>query len=293
MKNQSSNLKIVRKFNVLPEAVFDALTNPDSMKVWWTEGTMFDIDLKIGGRWTIMRQEGNTIHIVLGEYLEIEKPNKLKYSYAMPQYSENIDTISIDIVADGEAGCIMTFEQVGKDIESELSKVPEGSVSNSERGWNQAFDLIKSAICKPTGLKIVREFNVLPEVVFDVLTNPDSMKIWWTKHTLFDIDLRVGGRWTIMRGEGEAIYIALGEYLEIEKPNKLIYSYAMPQYSENIDTISVEIIADSERGCTMIFEQIGKDIESELSKVSKGGISNSQKGWNQAFDLMEKVWAMK
>ena len=56
-----------------------------------------------------------------------------------------IDTISIDMIADGEKGTIMTFEQVGKDIEKELSEVVEGSKSNSERGWNQAFDLMEKA----------------------------------------------------------------------------------------------------------------------------------------------------
>ena len=145
MKDHSSSLKIVRRFNVKPAVVFDVFTNPDSMKIWWTKNTSFDIDLKVGGRWTIMRQTQDAIYIVLGEYLEIEKPHKLKYSYAMPQYSTMIDTISIDMIADGEKGTIMTFEQVGKDIEKELSEVVEGSKSNSERGWNQAFDLMENA----------------------------------------------------------------------------------------------------------------------------------------------------
>ena len=99
MKDQSRSLKIVREFKVAPEVVFDIFTNPDAMKVWWTENTVFDIDLKVGGRWTVMREDGETIHIVLGEYLEIEKPNRLKYSYGMPQYSTNMDTILIDIVS--------------------------------------------------------------------------------------------------------------------------------------------------------------------------------------------------
>ena len=290
MKHQSRSLKIVREFKVAPEVVFDIFTNPDAMKVWWTENTVFDIDLKVGGRWTVMREDGETIHIVLGEYLEIEKPNRLKYSYGMPQYSTNMDTILIDIVSDGETGSIMTFEQIGKDIESELSKVPTGSTSNSERGWNQAFDLMGAISTAPSSLKIVRKFNVVPAMVFDVFTNPDSMKVWWSENTFFDIDLKVGGRWTIMRKDGEAMYIVLGEYLEIEKPNKLIYSYGMPQYSTNMDRISIDIVAD-ETGCIMTFEQTGKDIKEELSEVPLDNLSNSERGWNQAFDLMTDAWA--
>jgi len=140
-------------------------------------------------------------------------------------------------------------------------------------------------------LKIVRKFNVTPEVVFDVFTKPEMMRIWWTETTTFDIDLKVGGRWTIMRPAGEAIYIALGEYLEIEKPNKLVYSYAMPQFSPNTDTILIDIVAEDE-GSIMTFQQVGKDIDSELKELPKGEKSGSEIGWNQAFDMMERVWSI-
>jgi uncharacterized protein YndB with AHSA1/START domain len=40
-------LRIVRRFNVLPEVVFDAFTKPDSMRVWWTDDTDFDIDYRL------------------------------------------------------------------------------------------------------------------------------------------------------------------------------------------------------------------------------------------------------
>ena len=145
-KNNASSLKIVRKFKASSEVIFDILTNPESMWVWWTEMTTFDIDLKVGGRWTILRKEGDAIYIALGEYLEVDKPNRVKYSYAMPQYSVNVDTISLDIVADSETSCTLTFEQVGKDIATELDELEEGKLSGSEIGWNQAFDLIARSL---------------------------------------------------------------------------------------------------------------------------------------------------
>lgn len=142
---ESRSLKIVRSFNVAPEVVFDAFTKPEAMRVWWTNDTEFDIDLRVGGRWTITRTEGDTTLTMTGEYLEAERPHRLRYTIAMPQFSPNSDIVTIDMVSDGKGGCVVTFVQSGKDIAAELDELPEGSISESEKGWQQGFDLMEAA----------------------------------------------------------------------------------------------------------------------------------------------------
>ena len=73
-------LKIERQFNVVPEKVFGAFTNPQEMRVWWTEDTQFDIDLRVGGHYTVTREEGGVIYRMTGKYLDVERPGKLKYT---------------------------------------------------------------------------------------------------------------------------------------------------------------------------------------------------------------------
>ena len=138
-------------------------------------------------------------------------------------------------------------------------------------------------------LKIVRQFDVGPEVVFDTFTKPELMRVWWTDQTTFDIDLRVGGCWTIIRREEDTEYIATGEYLEIEQPHRLQYTYAMPQFSPNSDTIAIMIIPE-QTGCVVTFVQSGEDIASELQTLLPGTASASEEGWQQAFDLMATAW---
>jgi len=70
--NETPCLRIVRRFGVPPDVVFSAFTNPESMQIWWDENTTFDINLSVGGRWTIIRREGETTYTATGEYLEIE-----------------------------------------------------------------------------------------------------------------------------------------------------------------------------------------------------------------------------
>jgi uncharacterized protein YndB with AHSA1/START domain len=145
--NQTS-LRIVRKFDVAPEVVFDTFTKPEAMRVWWTDQTTFDIDLRVGGHWTIVRQEGDVTYTMIGEYLEVERPHRLRYTIAMPQFSPNRDTITIDISADGEGGSQVTFVQSGPDIAEELDALPPGTISESEKGWQQGFDLMAAAWSK-------------------------------------------------------------------------------------------------------------------------------------------------
>lgn len=90
--NETPSLKIVRRFDVAPEVVFDAFTKPE----------------------------------------------------AMPQFSPNSDTVSIEIEED-ESGSVMTFIQSGKDIAAELRELPAGEKSASEEGWQQGFDLMAAA----------------------------------------------------------------------------------------------------------------------------------------------------
>lgn len=147
MKEQTKNnpiLKIVRKFNVTPEVVFDTFTKPEMMRIWWTPQTTFDIDLRVGGHWKIVRKEDDTTFTALGKYLEVERPHKLRYTYAMPQFSPESDVISIDISANSGNGCIVTFIESGPGIAKELQELPAGQISDSEKGWQQAFDMMEA-----------------------------------------------------------------------------------------------------------------------------------------------------
>lgn len=139
-------------------------------------------------------------------------------------------------------------------------------------------------------LKIEKHFKVAPERVFAIFTNPEEMIVWWTPDTKFAIDLRVGGQYTITRTEGETTFVMTGKYLEVEQSNKLKYTCAMPDFSPIVDTITVEIKPDGNGGSKMIFIQEGEGINEELHLFPEGTVSESEKGWQMGFDLMEQYW---
>ena len=77
--------------------------------------------------------------------LEIDRPRRLVFTFAMPQFSPNCDTITIEIVPDG-TGCIMTFTQAGIDISSELRELGAGHKGGTEQGWTVMFDGLAAAL---------------------------------------------------------------------------------------------------------------------------------------------------
>ena len=141
-KNMKS-LKIERHFSVSPERIFAIFTHPEEMIVWWTPETKFDIDLQVGGNYTITREDNGITYRMTGKYLEVEKPNKLRYTCAMPDFSPITDTITIEIQANGKGGSKMTFIQEGEGIDAELKELPEETISESEKGWQMGFDLME------------------------------------------------------------------------------------------------------------------------------------------------------
>jgi len=136
------NLRIERHFDVSEEKVFASFTHPDDMRIWWTDDTEFEIDLRVGGSYAISRKEGDMILTMTGDYLAVEYPYKLVYTCAMLDFSPIVDTITIEIHPDGSGGSNMTFTQEGEGIDSELKDLPEGTISESEKGWQMGFDLM-------------------------------------------------------------------------------------------------------------------------------------------------------
>jgi uncharacterized protein YndB with AHSA1/START domain len=138
-------------------------------------------------------------------------------------------------------------------------------------------------------LRIKRQFDVPPSTVFDTLTKPSLLPIWWGE-AKFDIDLKVGGQWTIIRHDDGVEHLATGTYQEVERPTRLQYTFGMPEFSPDSDLISVTIQA-IDGGSIMVFEHSGVGIAAELNKLSAGGWSPSEAGWQQGFDLMAAEWS--
>ncbi len=85
-------------------------------------------------------------------------------------------------------------------------------------------------------LRIERLLDAPPEVVFDTVVNPEFQDELFTDQvpgwrlSTFDIDLRVGGTWTIVYGpaEGEGAPDRITSvFTEVDRPRRLSYDSSM------------------------------------------------------------------
>ncbi|PFI44648.1 ATPase [Bacillus cereus] len=141
-------------------------------------------------------------------------------------------------------------------------------------------------------LTMVRDFDVAPEEIFEAWINPDMMKKWFftlegtnkiTKNTP-----EVGGSWEIVDHRNGKDYRAIGEYIEMNRPKKLAFTFKMPQFGELEDTITVEIM-EKQQGSEMIFSQniiVPHEenwTKSDVEKALKDYHDGSEHGWNLMF----------
>lgn len=136
-------LRIIRRFDATPERVFDAWLNPATARKWLfttpaDETYTAELDARVGGKWTITARRGGIDYTGGGEYLEVDRPRRLVFTFAMLQFSPNSDRITIAI-APSASGCILTLTQAGIDIADELHQLPPGVEGGTETGWNDMF----------------------------------------------------------------------------------------------------------------------------------------------------------
>ncbi len=139
-----NKLRITRRLAASPERVFDAWIDPDLAARWLfrggptSEAGSTEIDPRVGGGWKITDCREGTDYTAVGEYLEIDRPHRLAFAFAMPQFSPNSDTITVELEADGD-GTLMTFIHEGVDIAAELRETPAGIEGGSATGWGWMF----------------------------------------------------------------------------------------------------------------------------------------------------------
>ncbi len=143
-------LRITRRCAAAPERVFDAWVKPETVSRWLfrtpaDEDYQAQLDPRVGGAWSITARRLGVDYTAIGEFLEVEPPHRLVFTFAMPQFSPNSDRLTIEIEPDG-AGCVLTLTQEGVDIAAELSYLPPGVTGGTEHGWLAMFDLLATTL---------------------------------------------------------------------------------------------------------------------------------------------------
>lgn len=114
--DQKVTVHATHRFAAKPERVFDAWLDPKTAAQWLFATPMgtitrCEIDARAGGKFSIVREEGMEIDHV-GEYLEIDRPRRLVFTFGVPKFSSEMTRVIVEIVASGE-GCELALTHEG------------------------------------------------------------------------------------------------------------------------------------------------------------------------------------
>ena len=137
----AGSVRITRRFSAPPERVFDAWIQPDALKQWFGPGDVAtpiaETDPRPGGRYVLeMRSPAGGIYRVEGEYLTVQRPERLVFTW----FWKKGDTGDL---TDHEM--LVTIEIIAVDEGSELTliheRIPtEQQAASHEGGWSSGLD---------------------------------------------------------------------------------------------------------------------------------------------------------
>ena len=126
----TAQVKVTRHFNASPERVFDAWLDPRTVGKWLfatPAGQMVrvEVDGRAGGKWIIVdRRNGEDVEHS-GEYVEIDRPRRMVFTFCVPKYSSLTTEVTVEIEP-AASGCDLTLTQ---------TNVPAEYLGSNEKGW--------------------------------------------------------------------------------------------------------------------------------------------------------------
>ena len=138
-------------------------------------------------------------------------------------------------------------------------------------------------------LVIIRTFTALRDLVWKSWTDPVMFALWYglPNSTLYNVvfDVRPGGSWhAIMRIPDAPDMPWKGDFLEVVKPEKLVFALSDPENLDNPDREIVTVTFEQLDGKTrIIFRQTGNLPPEEY----RDGL---RKGWTTFFDRLEQLF---
>jgi uncharacterized protein YndB with AHSA1/START domain len=136
-----TSLTVVRRIAARPTIVWDALTTPEGMALWWgpDAGPVLaaESDIRVGGRYRVrFRMLNGTEHEAAGTYLEIEAPWRLAMSWRWQEGGGDPGESRVDI----------TLRAIAEGTELTLTHAllaDADSAKGHEWGWTGALDKLE------------------------------------------------------------------------------------------------------------------------------------------------------
>jgi len=142
-----------------------------------------------------------------------------------------------------------------------------------------------------TEITLTRLFDAPRDLVWEAMTNPEHVRRWWGclderySVPVCEIDLRVGGTWRFVGRGPEGDFPAFfGEYLEIDRPGRLVYTEIFEPFPDAASVVTQRL--DEEQGKTRLTVTARYDSRETRDMVIGTGM---EKGAAISYDRLEDL----
>lgn len=95
-----------------------------------------------------------------------------------------------------------------------------------------------------------------------------------------EIDPRVGGQFVLTDRRPDGDVAHTGEYLVLERPRRLVFTFGIPAASPTFDIVTIDITPEDDGGCTL-------HLTAEMAPEWKDYADRAREGWAQILASLE------
>ena len=309
VKSKSNELKLTRVYDAPVRSVWDAWTDPAKAAQWWGPRgftiTTHSKDLRVGGHWHYtMHGPDGVDYPNKTKYFEVEECKKLVYDHGANEEPPPLFRVTVLFSEiDGKTRMDMTMALTAPEAAEETAKFIKKAGGNAT--WDRLAEYLDKQSSGKEVFVINRTFDSSIENMFKMWTDPDHVANWMppTGFTMeyLRADIRPGGStfYCMSNAAGMKMY-GRAHYLEIEKPNRIVYTQEFCDENENLSrhpaaptwpatmktivTLSPE--GSEQTRVSIHWECIGDVTPEELATFVQGRAGMTI-GWTGSFDKLE------
>ena len=141
-QSPTTQIRVTHRYAASPERVFDAWLDPKIARRFLFatptgEMIVCEIDARVGGLFDLTERRpdmGEVKHV--GQFLELDRPRRLVFTFGVPQFDPAMTRVEIDIRALG-AGCELTLTH---------TDVGEDWAEGTKDGWTKILASLEPAL---------------------------------------------------------------------------------------------------------------------------------------------------
>ena len=295
-QEENCSTQVIRRFNVSPEKVFDAWLDKALLEKWqfvalYPDTARLDVDARVGGGYKFSEWIWGEEYVRSGTYIEIDRPRRLVIDESYPKHGENVGRMTVDI-APRQEGCELTLTVGAPSCERSQYAI--------RYGWAIVLEKLASTLASIEAAdtsanpdhpiaRITRHINAAPERVFDAWLDPDVLGQWMFGPNVREeevlhlkVNPKVGGSFSFLVRRGDMEIDHIGEYLEIDRPLWLVFTWGVRQEKEiEFSRVEVEVVP-VEGGSELKISQ-----EMPLKWVDF--VEQAQGAWQRMADALARV----